>query len=131
MQTVQVKVVQKIKETQSSVTLVLEPEHSEIQYQAGQFLTFIFDDLGPKEIRRSYSFSSTPDVDSHWAITVKKQVNGLVSKYLTDIVQVGDSLTTLLPAGQFTLPSVTANRDVFLIGGGSGITPFFNDLGLF
>lgn len=128
MQTIPVKVLKKIKETSRSVTLILEASSTEVSYQAGQFLSFIFNHLGPREIRRSYSFSSAPSVDKHWAITVKKQVNGLVSKYLTDIIQVGDTLTALLPAGQFTLPAATAARDIFLIGGGSGITPLFSIL---
>lgn len=44
------------------------------RYQSGQFLTFIFDHLGPKEVRRSYSLSSTYGIDDHLQITVKQQI---------------------------------------------------------
>lgn len=128
MQKIQVKVLKKIKETARSTTLILEVPSDKITYKAGQFLTFIFEDLGIKEIRRSYSFCSAPLVDEHWAITVKKQANGVASRYLTDTVQVGDILTALIPAGQFVLPTFERARDIFLIGGGSGITPLFSIL---
>lgn len=128
MKKIQVKILDKIKETNRSVTLILEVLDGEQIYEAGQFLTFIFNNLGPKEIRRSYSFSSAPEVDKHWAITVKKQVNGLASKYLTETVQLGEVLTALAPAGQFTMPLNQEARDIFLIGGGSGITPLFSIL---
>ncbi|RYG05125.1 MAG: phenylacetic acid degradation protein, partial [Chitinophagaceae bacterium] len=42
----------------------------ELSYKAGQFLTFVFHVHG-KDIRRSYSFCSSPDVDEPIAIAVK------------------------------------------------------------
>lgn len=65
-------------------------------YRAGQFLTFLFTFHG-HELRRSYSFSSTPGVDAAPAITVKRIPNGEISRYLLDHLKVGDTLTTLPP----------------------------------
>lgn len=115
----------KIKETERATTLVLESLDVPLRYRAGQFLTLVFDQLAPKTFRRSYSFSSTPGVDIFPAITVKKVPNGSASRYLVDQVQIGDVLEAIAPAGQFILPEDDGFRDIFLIGGGSGITPLF------
>ncbi len=122
------KVINKHQETANTVTLHLKPtDHQPMEYQAGQFLTFIFKNLGVQEVRRSYSISSAPSVDNILAITVKKVSNGLASKYLTEVVEVGETLTCLAPAGQFTIQTKPENqRDIFLIGGGSGVTPLFS-----
>lgn len=122
---IRLQVLQKIQETKDAVTLLLQSD-TPIDYQAGQFLTFIFDHLEAKPIRRSYSISSAPGVDKHLAITVKKVSNGSASRYLVDKIQAGAVLEALLPAGQFVLPPYSGKpRDIFLIGGGSGITPLF------
>ena len=123
------QVVDKIAETDRTVTLVLEPAHGSLTYRAGQFLTFLFGDLGATEIRRSYSLSSAPGIDAHPAVTVTKVTNGLVSRYLVDAVRPGDELTALPPAGRFVLDDAGGQpRDIFLIGGGSGITPLYSHL---
>lgn len=119
----------KIHETDSAVTLRLEPIDRPVDYRAGQFLTFLFHELEMEPFRRSYSFSSAPRADVFTAVTVKRVPNGVASRYLTQHVRVGDELETLPPAGQFTLsPSPGVPRDIFLIGGGSGITPLFSIL---
>jgi ring-1,2-phenylacetyl-CoA epoxidase subunit PaaE len=121
------KVREKIRETEQAATLVLEVMEGDFHYQAGQFLTFIFDGLAPEEVRRSYSMSSAPGVDPFPAVTVQRQANGSASRYLVEAVHPGDVLKSLPPAGQFTLPAGEgAPRDIFLIGGGSGITPLFS-----
>jgi ring-1,2-phenylacetyl-CoA epoxidase subunit PaaE len=123
-QTFTFKITDKIQETAKAVTLVLVPQQHNFNYQAGQFLTFIFQ-FDQEEVRRSYSICTAPNVDDFLAITVKKIANGLVSKHLTETVKIGDILEALPPAGQFILPKLSNTTDIFLIGGGSGITPLF------
>ncbi|MEZ4903085.1 MAG: ferredoxin--NADP reductase [Spirosomataceae bacterium] len=108
-------------------TFVLEPtDPSPFLYQSGQFLTLLFNHHD-QEIRRSFSFSSTPSIDPLPTITVKRVPNGLVSRQLLDHAQVGDTLMTLPPAGRFVVKEKTNSpRQVFLIGAGSGITPLFS-----
>lgn len=126
---IKLRIREKVKETERVATLVLEPLTRDFNYRPGQFLTFIFKGLGAKEFRRSYSFSSTPGVDSFPTITVKKMPNGSASRYLVDQAQVGDILEAIPPAGQFFLPESSGKfRDIFLIGGGSGVTPLFSIL---
>ena len=91
-------------------------------YQPGQFLTLLFQFHG-REVRRSYSFSTTPGVDSLPAITVKRIPNGEISRYLLDHLQPGDHLTTLPPAGRFTLEPAPK---LFFIAAGSGLVPVFS-----
>src|ERR1700730_14681685 len=84
-------------------TIFLERRSGEpVPYQAGQFLTLLFDIHG-RELRRSYSFSSAPSVDAGPAITVKRMVNGEISRRLLDRLRVGDVVISLPPAGRFTL----------------------------
>lgn len=95
-----------------------------IFYQAGQFLTLVLTHNG-HEVRRSYSLSSAPGEPLQ--LTIKRVVNGEISRYLLDTLRVGDVLTSLRPAGRFTADEQSEN-DIVLIGAGSGITPLFSIL---
>jgi ring-1,2-phenylacetyl-CoA epoxidase subunit PaaE len=118
-----------IRETTEAITLMLEPVvGEEISYKPGQFLTLLVL-IDGKELRRSYSLSSTPDIDKHLAITIKRVANGEVSRYLIDHLKEGHILKALPPAGRFTLQTQASElRDIFLIGAGSGLTPLFSIL---
>ncbi|MBS1645380.1 MAG: iron-sulfur cluster-binding domain-containing protein [Bacteroidetes bacterium] len=109
-------------------TFYLSPEAGEHWvYTAGQFLT-LDQRINGQSVRRSYSFSSCPDVDQQAAITVKRVDNGSVSRWLLDIVQVGTKLQLASPpSGIFTLPSEPINVEViWLFAAGIGITPIFS-----
>ncbi|WP_234736650.1 ferredoxin--NADP reductase [Tellurirhabdus bombi] len=117
-----------ITETADTKTIVLRSaDQQPVPYRAGQFLTFILPLFG-HDVRRSYSISSTPEVASNQlSVTIKRVVNGEVSRYLLHHLKVGDTLTSLPPAGRFTLDTNPENRrDIVLIGAGSGITPLFS-----
>src|SRR6218665_2297756 len=68
-----------IRETSDSVSLVFEQPSEKITYRSGQFLTLILT-IDGKEERRSYSFSSAPDVDSDLCVTVKRVNDGICSR---------------------------------------------------
>src|SRR5581483_11959836 len=97
-----------------------------IHYKAGQFITLIFTHRD-EEIRRSYSFSSSPDEDV-LALTVKRQVNGEISRFMLTKLQAGDILTAVEPAGRFFLHNFHAEKDIIFFAAGSGITPIFSQL---
>jgi len=112
-------------ETADAKTFFLQPtDGGLVPYQAGQFLTFLFEVNG-HEIRRSYSMNSAPGVDAHLAVTVKRVENGAISRYLLDRVRGGDVLRSLPPSGRFVLDDETTG-DLVLVGAGSGITPLFS-----
>lgn len=96
------------------------------KYLAGQFISLIFQGKHG-EIRRSYSFNSSPDVDEPMAITVKRVENGEISRLLHHKTAAGDILFAQEPQGLFSyLSQENLERDVFLFAAGVGITPLFS-----
>lgn len=96
------------------------------QYLAGQFLTLVFN-IDGRELRRSYSLCSSPDMDEPLAIAIKRVENGEISRLLHHKTAVGDVLEAMVPNGQFVYqPDVQLKRTVFLFGAGVGITPLFS-----
>ncbi len=118
-----------IDETDDTRTFVLAPQNEKtLHYKPGQFLTFLLN-LENRDLRRSYSMSSAPGIDTLPAITIKRVANGEVSRYWHDRVKVGTTLNALPPAGRFTLDQANGQpRDIFLFAAGSGITPLFSIL---
>lgn len=112
-----------------SLIISFEPvEGGKPKYLAGQFLTFVFQVFG-KELRRSYSLCSSPDVDEPLSIAIKRVDNGEISRLLHHKTAVGDILTAVEPNGRFYYePSTELKRTVFLFGAGVGITPLFSIL---
>ncbi|KQC00043.1 phenylacetic acid degradation protein [Pedobacter sp. Hv1] len=99
-----------------------------LAYQAGQFLPLVFQVNG-RELRRSYSFCSSPDVDEPLTIAVKLVENGEISRFIHHQLSVGDLVEIGEPNGQFTYHPVTkAERTVFLFAAGVGITPLLSIL---
>lgn len=112
-----------VKETAAAKTFFLSPVSGQFQYTAGQFITLLLEIAG-REVRRSYSFGSTPHVDDEIFITLKRLENGEVSRYLFDNVKEGAVLKALPAAGRFTLTKEASLY--FFIAAGSGITPIFS-----
>lgn len=105
-----------------------EVEERYPKYLAGQFVSLVFPGQH-REVRRSYSFNSSPDVDEPLAITVKRVENGEISRFLHHKTAVGDILLAQEPQGQFSYqPNAAHKRDVFLFAAGVGITPLFSIL---
>src|SRR5690606_16229106 len=71
------------------------------EYKAGQFLTLSFL-FGNREVRRSYSFSSSPILNEPYEITVKRVDNGEISRLLHHKTRVGDVIHAMNPQGLFT-----------------------------
>lgn len=118
-----------VAETADAVSLVLAvpPELEDaFAYRPGQFLTVRVPHAGGGSVARCYSLSSTPGLDEHLKITVKRVVDGHASNWICDTLQPGATLDVLPPAGLFT-PS-TLDGDLLLLAGGSGITPVMSIL---
>lgn len=126
MDLLQWKIVRIIPEAKNTISYVLEQASGQpLQYEAGQFLTFLFDYFG-QEVRRSFSIGAAPGIDPQVFITVKKKENGAISRYILEHWSEGNLINSLPPAGRFTLTTDAANnRPVFFIAAGSGITPIF------
>lgn len=119
----QLRIVQIVTETPDAKSYFLEPiDEKPVSHRAGQFLTLILTHHA-HEVRRSYSISSMPGEPLR--LTIKRLENGEISRYLLASLRVGDVLTSLHPAGRFTLDD-NQTGDLVFLGAGSGITPLFS-----
>lgn len=114
-----------VQETPDALTLHLEDiSGAPLQFDAGQFLTFLLD-VGGDTLRRSYSLSSSPLDGPGASITVKRINGGRASTWLHANAREGMSLLALGPQGSFVVPERASPRPrhLLLFAGGSGITP--------
>lgn len=121
------KVVSIVTENPSCKTLcMVDAEDSNVafDYDAGQYLTFRFDDLSEKPVVRSYTMSSAPHVDDSVHLTVREVEDPFVSKYLCRNVEVGMTLRARGPIGNFCYFKEKDNPHLVMIAAGSGVTPF-------
>lgn len=93
-------------------------------YYPGQFITLTAV-IQDKTVRRSYTMASTPTQLHYCAITVKREEQGLFSRYLHDEIKEGDLLEVMGPNGKFTFTGEEA-QSIVLICGGVGITPMMS-----
>lgn len=118
-----------IQETHDTISVVFEqPADNPVRYKSGQFLTLIASVNG-KEVRRAYSLCSSPFVDSHLAVTVKRVDGGLLSNWLATNLKAGEKVRVMEPMGQFTTEYARdRKRHLVMFAGGSGITPMMSIL---
>ncbi len=97
-------------------------------YKHGQYLTLRFN-LKGQEVRRAYSFSSSPVTDNLPTVTIKRVKGGLVSNYINDQIKAGDEIEVMPPNGRFTSKlDLEQSKNYYLFGGGSGVTPLMSIL---
>jgi ferredoxin-NADP reductase len=77
---------------------------------------------------RSYSVSSAPLDPAVVELSVERFVDGEVSGFLHDVVEVGDELEVRGPIGGWFVWDV--DRPALLVGGGSGVAPLMSMLRL-
>lgn len=119
-------VIEVVKETADAISIVFAQPETKINYQSGQFLSLI-SQVNGKNVRRSYSLSSSPYTDDDLAVTIKRVDGGLVSNFLIDSVKSGDVIKVTEPMGHFTTEFKESNkRHIVMFGGGSGITPLMS-----
>lgn len=93
-------------------------------YLPGQFVTLLVAPRGVP-IKRSYTIASSPTWRDRIEITVKRESQGVVSRWLHDELKIGDEVEIEAPSGAFTFSGKEADR-VVLIGGGVGVTPLMS-----
>jgi ferredoxin-NADP reductase/predicted pyridoxine 5'-phosphate oxidase superfamily flavin-nucleotide-binding protein len=81
----------------------------------------------PRPIERSYSLSAAPGTDTY-RLTVKRETQGSVSRWLHDAISPGDFINARAPAGDFVLRP--GSRPVVLVSAGVGVTPMASMLGV-
>lgn len=123
------KVVKKEQENDLIASFYLTPEDGKAlpPYRPGQYITVKVKAPGEEYTAlRHYTVSQAPN-GNVYRITVKREAEnhpkGVVSNYLHDHVQEGDTLEISAPAGLFTL---TENGNpVLFVAGGIGVTPLY------
>jgi ferredoxin-NADP reductase/MOSC domain-containing protein YiiM len=93
--------------------------------QAGQYLPLRLRLDDGRTVVRSYSLSGPPD-GPDYRISVKREPDGVASRYLHTAVTVGQTLDAAAPRGTFTLTS--GSTPVALISAGVGVTPVLSML---
>jgi ferredoxin-NADP reductase/MOSC domain-containing protein YiiM len=116
-------------ESRSVRSLLLEPVDGEPlpPFSPGQHLVVRVVLVDGSAALRSYSLSAPSD-SRHYRISVKHELEGVVSGHLHARTQVGDVLTVGAPRGDFTLDE-NSDRPVVLVSAGVGATPVLCMLG--
>jgi len=95
-----------------------------LDFEPGQYLALSLI-IDGNEIRRTYSLSDSPNGE-YYRISVKREENGVASKYLHDNVHEGCELDIFPPAGHFVL--TPSSKPLVLISSGIGLTPVLSML---
>lgn len=90
-------------------------------FKPGQFVTLELE-IDGKQVMRSYTISSSPSVPYSFSITVKRALGGVVSNWLHDDINEGDTIAVHGPVGNFNCIDFPDPKVLFL-SGGVGITP--------
>ena len=116
------KLVKREQESDVITSFYFEPADGKgvPEFEPGQFLTLVFDDLDGQATRRNYSLSNAPG-SGYLRISVKREPQGLVSNHLHNNLHIGHSVNLLPPSGNFTLRK--NNKPLVLLTAGVGITP--------
>jgi ferredoxin-NADP reductase len=91
-------------------------------HKAGQHVDVRLTAEDGYQAQRSYSIASAPE-DGRLALMVERLKDGEVSPYLTDELLVGDRLELRGPIGGWFTWEAKEGGLLFLVAGGSGITP--------
>lgn len=91
------------------------------RHVAGQHLTLFAEIPGRGRVKRNYTISAAPDGETY-RISVKREPEGLVSRWLHDEAEIGTPLLIAPPGGSFMLPE-SDERPVVLLSAGVGLTP--------
>ncbi|PWF44039.1 NO-inducible flavohemoprotein [Massilia glaciei] len=103
----------------TSFTFVAADGGPVMAHEPGQYISVGARPNG-ESIRRQYSLSAAANGKTY-RISVKREPQGKMSSYLHDVVQEGDQLQLLPPAGAFVLSKT--DKPLVLISGGVGLTP--------
>ena len=125
----------KVKESDLVTSFYLRPADGGplATFLPGQYITVRIDHPTTPTSPRNYSLSDRPGLD-HYRISVKREPapteiapGGLISNFLHDSVNEGDTIDVGPPCGEFTLdPQSPPANPVVFIAGGIGVTPLIS-----
>ena len=116
----------KTRESEEVMSFSFEAQDGQplVAFEAGQHLPIALRLSEEDEaVKRTYSLSNGPEA-GFYRISVKRESQGAVSRYLHDALEVGDVVTAQTPAGDFVLDH--GSRPVVLVSAGIGLTPMLS-----
>ncbi len=108
----------KLAASRTAVRLFLEPATA-LYYHPGQFINLRRAD----GLTRSYSLASVPRTDPLLELHVRRMVNGAMSQWLFDQLEVGDTIDIAGPYGSCFYLQGDVTKPILLIGTGIGLAP--------
>lgn len=122
------RLIEKVAESEDVTSFVFEARDGGplAEFEPGQHLPIELDIPGIAEpVKRTYSISSAPSQD-RYRISVKREPQGLASRFLHDHLEPGAIIDSRRPAGDFML---TCNKcPLVLVSAGVGVTPMMSIL---
>lgn len=96
-------------------------------FRPGQYITLQFQ-FDNKFVSRAYSLSSSPKdaLNNVYRISVIRIKNGLVSNYMLDKLNIGDTVDSLSPSGYFFPSSIRDKKQIVGLASGYGISPLLS-----
>lgn len=96
-------------------------------FRPGQYITLQFQ-FDNKFVSRAYSLSSSPKdaLNNVYRISVTRIKNGLVSNYMLDKLNIGDTIDSLSPSGYFFPSSIRDKKQIVGLASGYGISPLLS-----
>lgn len=123
--------VDKVKECDDIISFYFKDKEGKklIKNKAGQYLPIKIksNDSKYNEEIRTYSLSMKPN-EYIYRISVKKVPGGVISTYLHEELEIGDTIEAMVPTGSFVLEDKKNTKPVVLISAGIGITPLISML---
>jgi len=122
------RLIEKIQESDDVASFIFEARDGGLlaSFEPGQHLPLELPIPGTKgPVRRTYSLSSSPE-DDRYRISVKREKNGLMSRYLHDNIEPGAIIESGRPAGDFMMTCNTC--PLVLVSAGVGVTPMMSIL---
>lgn len=94
---------------------------AKLKYRAGQFINLYKDAF----TARSYSLASVPGIDENLQLHIRKVPDGLVSQWIHQTLNVGDSIDISEATGDCFYTGDNPEQNLLLIGTGSGLAPLY------
>ncbi len=117
--------IERESETISSYYLTPEDGKAIASYKAGQYLPIRLNIPGQDvPVLRTYTVSEMPNGD-YYRLSIKREAEGLVSRFFHDTIKPGSVIEAMAPRGKFFLDE-DSERPVVLLSGGVGITPMIS-----
>ncbi|MBX3580901.1 MAG: ferredoxin reductase [Rhizobiaceae bacterium] len=97
-----------------------------IPFVAGQHVSVRLTAPDGYRAQRSYSIASAPEETAHIELAIEKLVDGEVSAFFHEVVEVNDEIEVSEPIGGYFVWPPGQEGPLLLIAGGSGVAPFIS-----